>query len=332
MTDTKHGLSANDAPVEPLAQSKKKRRRRRLGLRATDPMSEAGRRIMAFHFARLQKLEGAAAQGNEDAIHDMRVAIRRIRAAFRIAGPQYRRRIVRSFRAELRALADALGAARDLDVILKHGQAFAGRQPPDAPKVSAWLDHLRSRRAEAQRELIEYLGSKRFAKLVQEFEAFVTESGSGVKASQRSGATPRVCDVLPAAIWSQYSVVRSYEAAENLSLESLHTLRIEFKRLRYLLEFFREVLGARADALIKMTVGAQDHLGLLHDADVTAGMLRAFVAESAMLGAGDLAAVAAYLSDVQIEIRTRQDHFAEVWQEVTSKSFRTKLARLLSAV
>ncbi len=327
-------LTTDGAIVEPAAEPKKARRAKRFGLRPTDPMPEAGRRIMAFHFARLRKLESAAAESDEEAIHDMRVAIRRLRAAFRIAGPYYKRKTVRSFRADLRDLADHLGAARDLDVILNHGLAFAERQPADAPKLDAWLDHLKARRADAQRDLVQLLGSKRFVKFVEVFEAFVTEPGAAVTTGDHPNGSPRVCDVIPAAVWTQYSVVRAYEAVERPSLESLHALRIEFKRLRYLLEFFQEVLGAGTAHLIELTVRAQDHLGLLHDADVAAKMLGAYLAEHATsgMGAGDLAAVVAYLSEVQAEIQARQDQFPELWREITDKSFRKQLATLLSKV
>ncbi|MGH2594024.1 MAG: CHAD domain-containing protein [Anaerolineae bacterium] len=334
------GAAGADLPAEspiieePAAKPKKMRRSRRFGFRPTDPMPEAGRRIMAFHFARLRKLESAAAEGDEEAIHDMRVAIRRLRAAFRIAGPFYKRKVVRSFRADLRDLADHLGAARDLDVILNHGLAFAQRQPPGAPKLDAWLDLLKSRRAEAQRDLVQFLGGKRFAKFAEAIEAFVTEPGAAVNSGDHPEGSPRVCDVIPVAVWTQYSVVRAYETLEHPSLESLHALRIEFKRLRYLLEFFREVLGAGAIKLIELTVRAQDHLGLLHDADVTAKMLGAYLAEHAIagMGASDLAAVVAYLSEAQAEIQTRQDQFPEMFREITGKSFRKQLATLLGKV
>lgn len=332
--DAGQGDSVESTIDEPVAQPRKKRRAKRFGLRPTDPMPEAGRRIMAFHFARLRKLEAAALEADEEAIHDMRVAIRRLRAALRIAGPYYKRKVVRSFRADLRDLADRLGAARDLDVILNHGLAFAQRQPSDAPKPDAWLDHLQLRRADAQRDLVQFLGSKRSVKFVEAFEAFVTEPGVAVTTSAHPSGSPRVCDVIPAAVWTQYAAVRAYEAVERPSLESLHALRIEFKRLRYLLEFFQEVLGAGTAHLIELTVGAQDHLGLLHDADVTAKMLGAYLAEHATSGmsAGDLAAVVAYLSEVQAEIQARQDQFPELWHEITDKSFRKQLAKLLSNV
>ncbi|HKZ82581.1 MAG TPA: CHAD domain-containing protein [Anaerolineae bacterium] len=321
-----------EAPVSaaPAATSRQKPQRKRLRLRAADPLPEAGRAIMAFHFARLRKLEKAAVQGDEEAIHDMRVAIRRVRAAFRIAGPYYKRKAVRSFRAELRALADELGAARDLDVIIGHARAFAGRRPPDASPIDAWLNHLQSRRAEAQQNLLDHLGGKRFAKFVDAFEAFVAEPGAAVRAGDHPAGLPRVRDAIPAAIWAQYSVVRAYEAVADPPLETLHALRIDFKRLRYLLEFFQGTLGTRTAQLIELTIRVQDHLGLLQDACVASNLLRAFIAENASLTAADLAGIAEYLNALQVEIQSRREQFPALYAEITGKPFRRQLARLLS--
>jgi CHAD domain-containing protein len=318
--------------VAKAATSRKKPQRKRLRLRADDPLPEAGRAIMAFHFARLRKLENAAAQGDEEAIHDMRVAIRRVRAAFRIAGPYYKRKVVKSFRAELRALAAELGAARDLDVIIGHAQAFAGRRPPDAPSIDAWLRQLQSRRAEAQQNLLDHLGSKRFAKFVDAFEAFVAEPGAAVSAGDHLAGPPRVRDAIPAAIWAQYSAVRAYEAVADPPLDTLHALRIDFKRLRYLLEFFQGTLGARTAQLIELTIRVQDHLGLLQDACVASNLLRTFIAESASLTAADLAGIAEYLNALQVEIQSRREQFPALYAEITGKPFRRQLARLLSNV
>ncbi|HLF27388.1 MAG TPA: CHAD domain-containing protein [Anaerolineae bacterium] len=320
-----------DAPTEQLApKPKKPRRPKRLRLRATDPLPEAGRAIMAFHFARLRKLEPAAVREEEEAIHDMRVAIRRVRAAFRIARAQYKPKAVRGFNTELRALADKLGAARDLDVILKHGLAFAGRQPPAAPRIDAWLDYLRARRAEAQQALLQQLDGKRFKRFTEAFEVFLNEPGAGVEVSARPSGTPRVCDMIPAAIWDQYSVVRAYAAIEHPPLETLHALRIEFKRLRYLLEFFKGLLGARAATLIEQIVRVQDHLGLLQDASVASRMLREYVAEHVLLGGNDLTAVAAYLSEIQNEIQACQEQFPDLFQHIVGQPFRKQLAQVLS--
>ena len=318
--------------VASAATSRKKPQRKRLRLRADDPLPEAGRAIMAFHFARLQKLEKAAAAADEEAIHDMRVATRRIRAAFRIAGPYYKPKAVMFYRAELRRLAQELGVARDLDVILNHARAFAGRRPPDAPAIDAWLNHLQSRRAEAQQNLLDHLGGKRFARFVEDFQTFVSTSGVAVRAGDHPAGAPRVRDAIPPSIWAQYGVVRAYESIADPPLETLHALRIDFKRLRYLLEFFQSLLGTRTAQLVELTIRAQDHLGLLQDACVASNLLRVFIAESASLTAADLAGIADYLNDLQAEIQSRREQFPALYAEITGKPFRRQLARLLSNV
>jgi CHAD domain-containing protein len=285
---------------------------------------------MAFHFARLRKLESAAASADEEAIHDMRVAIRRVRAAFRIARPYYKPKSVRTFNGELRALADELGAARDLDVIISHAQTFVERQPAGAPALDGYLAFLRAQRAAAQGQLLDHLGSRRLVKFNEEFRAFLSEPGVGVRASDHLAGPPRVRDAIPAAIWQQYGVVRAYEAIENPPVETLHALRIDCKRLRYLLEFFQGVLGRGTAPLIDLTVRAQDHLGLLHDATVAADTVRQYLAEHTPVEAGDLAAAAAYLSDIQSEIQARRDSFSDIWREIVDQPFRRQLARLLS--
>jgi CHAD domain-containing protein len=316
----------------PPPKPKKSRRAKRLRLRSTDSMADAGRAIMTFHFARLRKLEAAASSADEDAIHDMRVAIRRVRAAFRIAGPYYKRKVARFFRSELRALADELGAARDLDVIINHAQAFVARQPAGAPSPAAYLAYLHARRDAAQQALLDHLHSKRLAKFNAEFEAFLSEPEAAATAGDGTAGPPRVCDVIPAAIWSQYSIVRAYETIDRPPIETLHALRIDFKRLRYLLEFFQGILGTSAARLIELTVQAQDHLGLLQDACVAAETVRTYVAENTTFGGSDLAAVGAYLTDLQNEIQSRREQFPELYREITGKPFRRQLARLLSNI
>src|SRR3972149_2969269 len=137
---------------------------------------------------------------------------------------------------------------------------------------------------------------------------------------------------LRAAFWAQYSVVRAYEAVAAPPLETLHALRIDFKRLRYLLEFFQGTLGTRTAQLIELTIRVQDHLSLLQDACVASNLLRAFIAEKASLTAADPAGVAEYLNALQVEIQSRREQFPALYAEITGKPFRRQLARLLSNV
>ena len=104
--------------------------------------------------------------------------------------------------------------------------------------------------------------------------------------------------ILPAEIWNHYGRVRAYETVLAwASVETIHALRIEGKRLRYLLEFFSEVLGPGVAEAIDAMVALQDHAGELHDVDVTIGLLRHFLmhSRSASVEPAVAAAVKGYL-------------------------------------
>ena len=313
-------------------------------LRSTDPIVEAIRRILAHHFGKAKALERAAFEADEEAIHDMRVSIRRLRAALRIARPFFRPKRLEGVRTRLQEAAEVLGAVRDLDVILAHAQAYAGRQPEGEADLEGWLDTLRARRTAALEALREYLAGKRFRRLRSEVQAFlagVTARGRADDATVRGGGAAevagasgsmRVRDVLPAALWAQYSTVRAHEAVAEPTPESLHALRIEIKRLRYLMEFFQGVLGARAIPAIELAVRAQDHLGRLNDAWVAAGMLRAYIGEAGSPDSSSLASAAAYLADLHREVEALTQEFPPLWQEITGPIYRRRLARLLARV
>ncbi len=310
---------------------------RRPRIRRTGPMADALRKILAFHFGRVKKLEGAAFEADEDAVHDMRVAFRRLRAALRIARPFFRRKRVRGLAGELQAATRALGAVRDLDVILAHAVAGAQQPPAGGAGLWEWIRALQEERADARRDLQAYLASKRFARFRKDFQAFLAEArsaGGGKDAPPAdSGPGPaRVCDVVPPAIWSQYAAVRVYEPLEGPSIETLHALRIEIKRFRYLLEFFESALGVRVRPMVALAVESQDRLGQLHDRWVAAGLLREYAAGTVLPGGSDLTPVAAYLAALQAEMDGLRRAFADTWQELGGKPFRVRLARLLSRI
>ncbi len=329
--------SGEAAPVS-AAQPQARPRPHGPRIRATDPIVQAIRRILAHQFGKAKALERAAFEADEEAIHDMRVAIRRLRAALRIARPFFRPKRLEGVRTRLQEAAEVLGAVRDLDVILAHAQAYAERQPEGEPDLDGWLDTLRSRRAAALDALREYLAGKRFRRLRSEVQAFLhgigTREVTDAAASVVVGASGsvRVRDVLPAALWAQYSTVRAHEAVAEPTPESLHGLRIEFKRLRYLMEFFQGVLGSRAIPAIELAVRAQDHLGRTNDAWVAAGMLRAYIGEAGSPDSSGLASAAAYLADLHREVETLTQGFPPLWQEITGPLYRRRLARLLARV
>ena len=116
---TKRGKGAEAGP-----QGGKTRRYRRVGdpLRARCLFPRAGARVARGASARrvLAQLAGVRADEDPEAVHDMRVALRRLRAALAVAEPFFGRKPFRRASRRVRALARALGQVRDADVLLGH--------------------------------------------------------------------------------------------------------------------------------------------------------------------------------------------------------------------
>jgi CHAD domain-containing protein len=337
--------AAADAVPAPAAPAMRPsiRRARRLRIRADDPVIEVLGRIVAMQRARLKRLEAGARAGDEEAVHDMRVAIRRLRAALRIGRPYLKRKAVRRLRRGLRAAARALGAVRDLDVILRHAEAYRAQASVAGDGLGAWTAELEGQRAEARQALQAYLAGKRFTQLLADLDAFLGDPGrygagdaapdAGANAPPRASGRARVRDMLPAAVWEQFGAVRSYETLSTPSIQALHALRIEIKRFRYLLEFFQGTLGVRSvRPTLELAVRAQDHLGRLHDADVARQRLQAFFAAQTWSATAESPAAAGYLAALEAEITALTASFPALGEELTGLPVRRRLARVLARI
>jgi CHAD domain-containing protein len=146
----------------------------------------------------------------------------------------------------------------------------------------------------------------------------------------------QVRHVVPALIYDRYEVVRGYESViEDAPIETLHALRIDCKRLRYSMEFFREVLGPEVEDVIKEVIVLQDHLGNLHDADVACGLLVTFLQEwvcSQGRERTNVSGVTRYLVAKQDELRTLVDAFPQVWRDFNRAEVRRGLALAVAAL
>jgi CHAD domain-containing protein len=136
-------------------------------------------------------------------------------------------------------------------------------------------------------------------------------------------------------MWDHYGRVRAYETVLAwASIEAIHALRIECKRLRYLLEFFSEALGRGAPEAIEALVALQDHTGELHDADVTIGLLRHFLIHNpqALVNPAVASSAKGYLKLQEARLRTLQRTLKRPWRRVAGKRFRGLLARSTEAL
>jgi triphosphatase len=354
--DDLHAIAAALKPYKLKAQSKSKferalaklgharagsagKKKKAPGARPDEALAEAGRKILRFHYERMVANEDGTREGKDiEALHHMRVATRRQRAAFRIVAPYFRRKAIRAFQDELRTAAGYLGAVRDLDVLIEAAERHRSSLGSAAAEgLEPLLDEWRGKRDAAREDLLAYLNGRDYQTFKESYEAFLSSTGEGLKdAAPDDAPEPHlVRHILPAKMWDHYGRVRAYETVLAwASVETIHALRIECKRLRYLLEFFSEALGGGASEAIEVLVALQDHTGELHDADVTIGLLRHFLIHNpqASVEPAVASSVKGYLKLEQSRLRRLQRTLKRPWRRVAGKRFRSLLARATEAL
>ncbi len=312
-------------------------------LSADDSLAEAGRKVFLFQFAQMLAHESGTRQGADiEELHDMRVATRRMRAAFEVFGDAYEPKIKKILLKGLRATGRALGHPRDMDVFMEKAHLYLNSLPEDQqtgldPLLAAWEQERQS----ARQEMVAYLDSPAYAEFVERFNHFAQTPGEGALPVSAELPVPnRLREVVPILVYSRMASVRAFEPLlRNARIEQLHALRIEFKKLRYTVEYFREVLGPEARSVIDVIKKLQDHLGELNDANVATQLLRRFlddwdagqeglpIAERQNPGG-----IIAYLAYQHARRHELMISFQIVWEEFASTEFRQMLAAAIAVL
>ena len=243
-------------------------------------VSEAFACLLARQAAVLLRLAPAAAGADEtEPVHQMRVALRRLRSALKL----FRRAVdgpaMQALLPELRALAAVLGPARDWDVFLSETGAAVGAAVPGERAVARLLAAATHRRDATYRALAAHLDGPAFRALTirlawlaaaRPWEGEATEEQAAALAKPLADFAARVLDRRLAHLLAPGADLSA------LSAEALHALRIEAKRLRYAVEFFAPLYPPRpVHRFVRRVTALQDRLGRLNDATVAAGLLEA---------------------------------------------------------
>lgn len=125
------------------------------GLSGDTPFAEAARRSVAIRAEEVfEHAEGVLDTDDIERVHAMRVATRRLRAVLEIYRPVFPSDLFRPVLAEVKALADALGARRDPDVQLDALERLAARVPEaDRPGIQVFAERLRVEQAAGNEHL-----------------------------------------------------------------------------------------------------------------------------------------------------------------------------------
>lgn len=236
-----------------------------------DSLGEAGRKIFAVQLETMLSHEDGSRTGEDiESVHKMRVATRRMRSLFKLIGAAYTPKTVTKYNRGLRDIARALGAIRDLDVLIVDLEDFHKTLSDDDKAVMvSIIKKLDKRRAKNRATLNKLFDSSSYRKFLKKFGAFTAKTGKGIAPLEREEIPHQVRHVLPILLYERLGAVRAYETVlDDAEDETLHALRVEYKQLRYAVEFFEPVLGASAEKFVKEVKAMQDLLGRFNDISV----------------------------------------------------------------
>lgn len=221
------------------------------------------------------------AEGTDaEALHDFRVAVRRLRSVLRAYRHLLAGSHARKLERELKRLAGTTGGGRDAEVALAWVRgAAAGLRPYQRPGHAWLVARLEERCAAGYAQALGHLAEV-FPHLAHDLRrrlaVYRTQVRLDAEAPAPRFATAVAAELRNAAAELAAALARIGGAADR---EAVHAARIRGKRLRYLLEPVAEEVAAARD-LVRRLKDLQDLLGELHDAHVLEAELVA-AAESA---------------------------------------------------
>ena len=226
--------------------------------------------LIRQRLAALTRTLPSASGGDVNAIHQARVATRRVRAALPIATRGSRRRKLKK---SFTRLTRALGGVRELDVAILTLDELAS--DPSVPQEG--LEQLRViLQEERQRFYAEMNGILQHVDLDRLQRKTLAAAERATEDDSERSDLKRLRSVIKRAGRRAFALQAAIENAGNIYLaERLHQVRIAVKKLRYVLEIARELSRSRASARIRMLKNAQDLLGRMHDLEVLITRIRA---------------------------------------------------------
>ena len=213
-----------------------------------------------------------------EALHQLRVAIRRLRSALSLFAPLSRTPRGNALNQELRWLGGELGEARDLDVFLAEVVAPVEQAMIEKDKGFAALrQRFERQRTAAYQRALAAVESPRFTTLALDIAAWLDSGDWSAEVEDLHRArlgqpiSPFAAEVL-----SRYEdkALRRGKKFAHLSPSARHRLRIQIKKLRYATDFFQALYSAKKTRAFGVGLAQlQDDLGLLNDIAVAHSLL-----------------------------------------------------------
>ncbi len=215
---------------------------------------------------------------SEKVLHNYRIAIRRSRSLLGQCHEVIPANRLSRFRRDFSWLAGYTSGPRDMDVFLLRLESMKSGRQADPAAIEPLEKYLQARKDREHRRLYEGMKTVRYERLKRDWAFYL--SSPLPKYSRLAYVAKPVKEFADNQIWSCYRRVRKYgrRIDKQSSDDAVHDLRKACKRLRYMIEFFREFSPRKKIARqIKQLKRLQDRLGDFQDLCVQEDILAEFI-------------------------------------------------------
>lgn len=225
--------------------------------------------LIRQRLAALSRTLPGARKGDVHAVHQARVATRRIREALPLIAHG---RSGKSLKKSVRRLTRALGPLRELDVALLNLDQMRASGDVSETAIARLRQLITEERTRVGAEMLRRIQQYNLPKLQR--KAVESARRGPVKAGPRDRG--RAAAAMARAGRRADSLRSAIDNAAGIYLpDRLHQVRIAVKKLRYTLEIARDLSGSRATARIRVLKRVQDLLGRMHDLEMLIARTRA---------------------------------------------------------
>jgi CHAD domain-containing protein/CYTH domain-containing protein len=300
------------------------------------PVDEGSRRLALIHLQ-----DAVAARGrvtgspDADALHDYRVAVRRLRSCLRAYAKPLRSSLTEKTLRRLRRLAHGTNRSRDLDVHLAW-LGDQGHKVGESERLGVtWLfERLTADRDRAWEDMLD-LDESHFprihARLVRRLSRFraTIDLEEGPRRRSTAAVAARRVRAASGLLKERLRRVQGYS-----SVDAIHRARIAAKHLRYLLEPFAPAVS-EGEATVDRLKALQDGFGDVHDAHVFGAELQEALpdAERAVsVGASLVPGLEALMASLEVRGQQAYDQIAAAWLGEAAAPFFTGVDALAGEI
>lgn len=252
--------------------------------------------------------------GDEDPenLHQFRVSLRKTRALLKEFKPYFKQNWYQNTYPKIKNLMTPTNKNRDIDVLLLNFDDYALKMPPSLREhLNEFKDLLLSLQKEEEKKVVELLKKDMFDE--------IKNSINNIEFNKNAD--------FPIIITSYKAIKKRknkiFKMAKKITIKSpaheYHLLRIEFKKMRYLLEFFAHLFDFKeTKEFIKNSKKIQDILGRHQDLEVQRNDIKNFI-KNKNLSLDALLAIGKLIADMEFEEAYQRKKFKKVYKKLSKR-------------